>query len=382
MLRCRSWRLPPRATGPRLRLPAQPLDSSHGRPIGHHRAVRVGLVLGGGGVIGLAYHVAALAAVEHDLGWDPRTADVVVGTSAGSLVAALLRRGLPASDLSAIAVGAEPFSSPPAVVRALRDRPDFPPVRLLSLLGRPPRLPSVTMVTAWLRRPWRFDPVSAAASVVPDGTLDLSEHAGAIEEVLGSAWPDRDLWVCTVRRRDMRRVVLGRDVTARLSSAVTASCAIPGYFRPVDIGGEQYVDGGVHSPTNADVLRRSDLDLVVIVSPMSGRGVRRVGVGDLVRRHAGGKLAVERGRLHAAGIPTVVIEPGPEVVEALGADFMSDARVDDIVRSALLDTGEQLRAPFNRTLLAGLARPRPGDVPRRLRSPRRAGRRSERRPMG
>ncbi len=343
--------------------------------------MRVGLVLGGGGVTGLAYHAAALAAIEHDLGWDPRTADVVVGTSAGSLVGALLRRGVPASDLSAIAVGADPESSPPAVVRALRERPDFPPVRVMSLLGRPPRLPSVSMVTAWLRRPWRFDPVSVAASVIPDGTLDLAEHAGAIEEVLGSAWPDRDLWLCTVRRRDMRRVVMGRDVTARLSRAVTASCAIPGYFRPVDIGGQEYVDGGVRSPTNADVLRRSELDLAVIVSPMSGRSLGRLGVTDLVRRHAGGKLAGERSRLHAAGIPTVVIEPGPEVIEAQGVDFMSDARVDDIVRATFLDTGEQLRAPFNRTLLAGLARPRPRpeETPGRRRIARRAERRSERR---
>jgi NTE family protein len=48
--------------------------------------LRVGLVLGGGGVVGVAYHAAALAAIERDLGWEPRPAEVVVGTSAGSLV--------------------------------------------------------------------------------------------------------------------------------------------------------------------------------------------------------------------------------------------------------------------------------------------------------
>lgn len=326
----------------------------------------MGLVLGGGGVIGLAYHAAALAAIEHDLGWDPRAADIIVGTSAGSLVAAMLRRGIPASDLSAIAVGDEPVSSPPAVVRALRDRPDFPPVRLRSLLGRPLRLPSPALFTAWLRRPWRLDPVSAVASVVPDGTLDLADHAGAIEEVLGSAWPDRDLWVCTVRRHDMRRVVMGRDVTTRLSWAVTASCAIPGYFRPVEIDGELYVDGGVRSPTNADVLRRAEIDLAIIVSPMSGRALGLLSAGQLVRRHSRGKVEVERARLHAAGIPSVVIEPGPEVIEALGVDFMSDARVDDIVRTAFVDTGAQLRAPINRTLLAGLGpQPVPAEAPGR-----------------
>jgi NTE family protein len=341
--------------------------------------MRVGLVLGGGGVVGLAYHAAALAAIDHDLGWDPRRADLVVGTSAGSLVGALLRRGIPASDLTAITVGAEPLASPPGFVRALRARPDFPPVRLRSLLGRPPRVPSPALLAAWLRRPWRFDPVSAVASVIPDGTLDLAEHAGAIEEVLGSRWPDDPLWVCAVRRRDLRRVVLGRDVVGRLSSAVTASCAIPGYFRPVEVAGERYVDGGVRSPTNADVLRREPLDLAIIVSPMSGRDLGRVGPTALIRRHARDKVAAERARLHAAGIPTVLIEPGPEVIDAFGYDFMSDARVNDIVRTAFLDTGEQLRAPITRTLLAGLAAPRPR-TPDPAPGPRRRTRRTDRRP--
>src|SRR5437763_1833905 len=54
-----------------------------------------------------------------------------------------------------------------------------------------------------------------------------------------------------------------------LARAVAASCAIPGYFHPVEINGEVYVDGGVHSPTNAGVLRGHELDLVLVSSPMS-----------------------------------------------------------------------------------------------------------------
>jgi NTE family protein len=316
--------------------------------------MRVGLVLGGGGVVGMAYHAGALAALEHDLGWDPRSADVVVGTSAGSVVGALLRRGVPATDLATIAVGAEPRSSPPGVVRALRERPEFPPVRLSSLLTRPPRLPSPALVTAWLRRPWRLDPVSALASVIPDGRLDLAEHAVALEEVLGSPWPDAALWVCTVRKHDLRRIVMGRDVTPRLASAVAASCAIPGYFRPVDIDGVAYIDGGVRSPTNADVLRRADLDLAVILSPMSGRALPSPSVGTVVRRHARGKVEAERAKLEAAGIATLLIEPGPEVIRAVGLDFMSHARVEQIVGTAFLDTGDQLRLPGAQARVAGL----------------------------
>ena len=73
---------------------------------------RVGLVLGGGGVVGLGYHAAALTALENDLGWDARRAEVIVGTSAGSLVGAFLRRGLRPIDLAALIVGAPAPDAP------------------------------------------------------------------------------------------------------------------------------------------------------------------------------------------------------------------------------------------------------------------------------
>lgn len=316
--------------------------------------MRVGLVLGAGGVTGLAYHAAALAALADELQWDPRRADIVMGTSAGSVVAAMLRRGVSAADLAAIAQGHEPTASPPAVTRALSERPEFPPVELRSLVGWP-RLPSRALVEAWLRRPWRVDPVTAIASLVPDGTLDMVEHAAALDEVLGSRWPDDELWICAVRQRDLRRVVLGRDIAVPLSPAVAASCAVPGYFRPVAIDGETYLDGGVRSPSNADALRRADLDLAVIVSPMSGRELGRLGTANVVRRHARRKLEGERGRLDAVGIRSVVVEPGPAVIDALGSDFMSHARADDIVRAADDDTREHLRDPEVQALVADLA---------------------------
>jgi hypothetical protein len=66
-------------------------------------------------------------------------------------------------------------------------------------------------------------------------------------------------------------------------------------------------------------------------------------------------VEAERAKLEAAGIATVLIEPGPDVIRALGRDFMSHARVDDIVLTAFLDTGEQLRQPRAQARLAGLA---------------------------
>src|SRR5437868_2709839 len=105
---------------------------------------RVALVLGGGGAMGAAYHAGALTALEQDLGWDAREAAVIVGTSAGSLVGALLRMDVPSSDLAALTVGAAALAASPALVASLSDRPEFPPVTLGSFL-RLPRLPSPAM---------------------------------------------------------------------------------------------------------------------------------------------------------------------------------------------------------------------------------------------
>src|SRR5581483_1137813 len=71
--------------------------------------------------------------------------------------------------------------------------------------------------------------------------------------------------------RSARRVAFGRagSPPAKLPDAVAASCAIPGFYRCVQIGGRQYVDGGVYSTSNLDVLRAEQLDLVIALNPMS-----------------------------------------------------------------------------------------------------------------
>ena len=79
------------------------------RDLQRGRGQRVGLVLGAGGAAGAAYHAGALLALQVDTGWDPRTADVIVGTSIGSIVASLLRAGLSTDDLAAWGSGVEPL---------------------------------------------------------------------------------------------------------------------------------------------------------------------------------------------------------------------------------------------------------------------------------
>jgi NTE family protein len=330
--------------------------------------VRVGLVLGGGGTVGAAYHAGALTALEHDLGWDPRRADLVVGTSAGSLVGALLRVGIPASDLAAHLVEAYDAASHPLITGRHLQRPDLPAMDVRRMLLRLPRMPSTALLGRWLRRPWSVVPLSALISLMPDGTIALREDLRYLDEAAAGGWPSDPLWICTTRRNDLRRVIFGReDLYTRLATAVAASCAIPGFLSPVRIGTQSYVDGGVHSPTNADVVRGEDLDLVIIVSPMSAERIVGWGPVAAVRRHAHRHVVRERRRLEAAGIDTVVLAPGARVLAHTGLDFMNADRVGDIVGAAFLDSGRQLAAPAARQALASLRRkgpPQPDVEPR------------------
>jgi NTE family protein len=301
---------------------------------------RIGLVLGAGGVVGQAFHAGVLAALEHDLGWDPRTADVIVGSSAGSVTGTLLRLGVPAADLAAWAVEAPLSVEGAPVVEALGgEAPDFPGLRARDLL-RGWRLPSAALVARTARRPWAFRAMAAASTLLPAGKVDITEKAEALHGVSGDNWPP-GLWICAARRRDGGRVVFGRDGSpyAPLGRAVAASCAIPGYFSPVPIGEVEYIDGGVHSPTNADVLRREHLDLVVAVSPMSAyRGLARA-VDAPMRWSAHRRLERELQQLRSRGTAVVRFEPGPRTLAAMGLNAMAIDRSDAVVQTAFLEAG-------------------------------------------
>lgn len=313
---------------------------------------RVGLVLGGGGAVGAAYHAGVLAALHHDLAWDPRGADVIVGTSAGALVGALLRVGVPPSDLAAIAVGAQARSADATLVDQLASRPTFPPFTLRHI-ARVPRLanPRVLAGVATLYARRGFSSLASLALFLPEGDQQLQPHLTFLDDVLEVPWPEAPLLLCAVRRRDGRRTVFGPGGTdATLAAAIAASCAVPGYFAGVTIDDESYVDGGVISATNADVLRRHRLDLAVVVSPMTGRS-GRTSLSNAIRRFCRAALDRELRALERAGIPSVVLEPGPDVLAHVTNDFMSETASADIARHAFLETGAQLVADSTFDLL-------------------------------
>jgi NTE family protein len=322
---------------------------------------QVGLVLGAGGLVGQAYHAGVLAALEEAVGWDPRTADRIVGSSAGSLTGALLRLGVSAQDLAAFLTGgavtpagAELFGSFGEVDHEL---PPFSPTQLVTRAWRPP---SARYLARTARRPWAFRPLVAAATMLPSGRFDLQELTAALDTANpGGAWPE-GLLICAARRADGHRVVFGRPTSpvATLSQAVAASCAIPGYFAPVRIDGEEYFDGGVHSPSNAAVLRGEGLDLVIVVSPMSVHG-------RATRADAAWRLAVHRRlsrevrRLRAEGTAVVVFEPERPTLRAMGLNAMSDERVADVVRTATQEVADRLTSADLRDRLRLLEPPSP-----------------------
>lgn len=292
----------------------------------------VGLVLGAGGVAGAAWHAGALAALA-EAGWDARAADLMVGTSAGSGTASVLRLDVPPSDLLAGTLG-EPMGPVGAAFSEKAGRGgDIP---LPEIGGRIPMPSSPAMALRSLAAPWRLKPMKVAAGLLPVGRVPTDFIGDRIRRTHDQPWPERPTWVCAVRLSDGERVVFGRDVgDAHLATAVEASSAIPAYFAPVEHDGELYVDGGAHSPTNADLVAGLGFDAIVISSPMSGTAaaIRRL-------KWTGGRalhrqtLDREVRQIRADGTPVLVLQPDAAVVDAIGPNSMDPSRRADIGRAA------------------------------------------------
>src|SRR4051812_20331345 len=159
--------------------------------------MRVGVVLGGGGVVGQAYHSGVLAVLQHDFGFDARAVDVIVGTSAGSITGTLLRLGVSAEDLAAWTVKA-PLSDEDHVLRhvAATSVPDLAPFNPLHVLRRPLRLPGRHMVQRALTRPWRFRPLAAGMAPIAPRRPDIAPQLAAPPEVEGAGGAGPRPWVC------------------------------------------------------------------------------------------------------------------------------------------------------------------------------------------
>lgn len=282
---------------------------------------RIGLVLGAGGFGGRAFHAGVLSALEEGTGWDPREAEIVVGTSAGSQIGTGLRIGLSACDMAAKIAQRRVSPEGKAIFEKLGEPPTLAPA--WRDLARRPHLPSPKLLRRFATHPL-VSMGSFATSFLPHGRLSVQEYAKSFSRVIGDAWPERDLWLCAARADDGRRVVFGKTGSppTDVATAVAASCAVPWLFAPVEIDGVRYVDGGVHSPTNLDLLAGRGLDLVIVVSPMS---VARHPAPQLdlpIRRLFRLRLAREAARVRRGGTRVVAFQPAADEIAALGLNAM------------------------------------------------------------
>ncbi|MCW2758278.1 MAG: hypothetical protein JWO46_2024 [Nocardioidaceae bacterium] len=220
------------------------------------------LVLAGGGVAGIAWELgvlSGLADVEPELAGLVLAADTVIGTSAGSAVAAQVTSGASLEELYAAQIATDSAEIDPGVDLA----------SLVERLG--PALAGATDEVDAARR------LGAIALETP--TVDEATRLVAIRARLPRPdWPDRDLRITAVDAFTGERVVLDRSSGVTLTDAVAASCAIPGIWPPATVGGTRLLDGGVHSATHADLAAGADRVLVVVPTlagepPLLGRSL-------------------------------------------------------------------------------------------------------------
>lgn len=252
----------------------------------------IAVVIAGGGERAVAWETGVLAGLA-DAGLDLRRADAILGTSAGSLVAARLAAGLDPRD-------ARPRGAGPVAVGTS-----------LENLGAA-WMAAGGDVTQRRRALGRL----ALARSPGDGQAVVATVA---ERLPGGDWPAA-LRIAVVDADSGERVILDGSAGTMVATAVAASRAIPGMTAPVTVGGRRCIDGALGSATNADALTDLPAGRIVIVSPLPH------GEPDmLVERLWAAALVREVECLRAAGHDVSVVRATPRARAAMGPDLMSGA---------------------------------------------------------
>jgi NTE family protein len=194
------------------------------------------------------------------------------------------------------------------------------------------------------RHPRTVTPFAALASVAPRGRGSLEPIRRVVEVASGGAeWASHpSVWVVAMDYASGRRVAFGRPDAPRatLSDAVAASCAIPGWFTPVEIGDRRYVDGGTCSSTSLDLLAGRGLDEVYVIAPMASLAFDRphslvARIERRIRRAIARRVLREAEKVRAGGTRVVLLGPGPEDLAAIGANMMDASRRDAVLATSL-----------------------------------------------
>jgi NTE family protein len=290
----------------------------------------VTLVLGAGGPVGQAFHAGVLHALADGCGWDARSADVIIGTSAGAHVGALLRAGWDARRMLQRVTRPLPVLMA-TNVRRLADRWPASTQYLRSVMEKPSRA--------------RLGPLIAA--LLPEGKHDTSHVGESFRRLFAGHWPRRPLWITAVHVDTGARVVFGREDAplVDIGTAVRCSSAVPGLRQPVKVGEQRFVDGGTVSPTHADLAAHEGVPhlgqrrVVVVLSPLSRFAVLRL----LLRR--------ELRPLREQGIDVILFEPDGVVSAAMGWNPMNPLAAEAVAAAAYRSTLARLqRADAARSL--------------------------------
>ncbi|HLH65628.1 MAG TPA: patatin-like phospholipase family protein [Solirubrobacteraceae bacterium] len=254
--------------------PSQTVARSHRA---RRRASATALVLGAGGFTGGAYEIGALRALQLlAVDWTVNDLDIYVGTSAGALIAAAVANGITPEEMMRVVVGEGRMPFPPAELGTLL-RPDY-----AQLLGRGLRLPlalsaAMRELVRDVRQVSALDVVLMLAGALPAGLYSAEGIERYVRRILtdhgrtdGFADLGRRLYLAATDLDSGARVVFGSPGwdSVPISRAVSASCALPMVYRPVRIGGRDYVDGGIVSTVNLDIAIEAGARLLLVVNPL------------------------------------------------------------------------------------------------------------------
>jgi NTE family protein len=283
------------------------------------------LVLGGGGRQGDAWMTGLLAGLEDAAGIDFRACEYFVGTSAGAIVGAKLAVGRalrrPASGVVSAASGVIGAASG-VVGAASGERPPLPNWAANSAMAIAAPFARIGLRVA-----------SKPAEMVRAAALGVLAAQDGEAPDFHAAFPpsvarfDGRLRVVAVERRSGKRVVFGAPgaPAAEVAEALTASCALPLVFPPATVGGREYVDGAVWSPTNADVAPATRDARVLILSTMASLHGPFIAP---VRAASLASVLVEASALKARGSRVEIITPDRSSALSIGRDLMSGDGLD------------------------------------------------------
>lgn len=310
---------------------------------------RRGLVLGGGGVLGAAWMVGALTALEEFDQLDARDFDLIVGTSAGSVIGSLIAAGVSVDDLRTHQLRGQVESGPLVGFHwdyeqaTGGDRPTRPRAGF----------GSVEMLRRNMRQLHLLPPLAVLSAILPEGSGRLDNVGAMVRHVVPSGWVSHHGLVVTALDYDAgRRVAFGTPGApeADLADAVMASCAIPAWYQPVRIGESRYVDGGAWSSTNVDLVLDHGLDEIVVIAPQISfdPDVPEQLVTRLERQWRAritARVLREVQRAHAEGIEVTLLGPGREDLEAFGPNMMDVERRPRVIETSLRTSKAAFRDP-------------------------------------